>query len=73
MTYLEEKLNKSYAKHLEGNKEITNISQSIRTLTNDFKAVIREERNDQLIPEKERKAREINFINHGLTEEISDI
>ena len=72
MTYLEDKFNKSYADILKGGKEVTNISQSTRTLINDFKSVVREERNDQLIQERERKAREANFIIHGLREEISD-
>ena len=43
-----------------------------RTLSNDFKSVVREKRNGQLIQERERKSREANFIIHGLREEISD-
>ena len=75
MASLEQKLtnlDKSYADILKGNDKEPISSQSVGKFTRDFKSVFREERNAQLIEEKEIKAREPNLIIHGLPEESSD-
>ena len=60
--------NKTYAQTLkESTQSVSQSSNSTKT-EGDFRSIIRDQRNDELIQEKERKGRSQNLIIHGVPE-----
>ena len=63
--------NKSYAESVKGSvsaKERVPLASGV----DDFKSILVEARNDQLLGEKEREKRSVNLIIHGLEEKGND-
>ena len=75
---IEEKLNevaetnKSYAEALTKSEDQTPTTTVTPATTQDFRSIIRDEHNEQLAEETDKRARACNIVIHGFTEVVTD-